>query len=120
MHYGFDMPAPYGLFSLPKLLGLSGGGLLMAGSAAMLALEARSDRNLGAQGAFGGEMAFVALLGFVGLSGLALYALGQTPAMPVLLALHLGAVLAFFLLTPFTKMAHGFYRLSALVVDAQR
>ena len=32
----------------------------------------------------------------------------------------LGAVLAFFLLTPFTKMAHGFYRLAALIRDAQR
>ena len=77
-------------------------------------------RTLGARGAFGGEIAFVGLLGFVGLSGLVLYALGQTPAMPALLAIHLGAVLGFFLLMPFTKMAHGFYRLAALAVDAQR
>jgi citrate/tricarballylate utilization protein len=60
-------------------------------------------------------MAFVVLPGFVAVSGLALYLFGQTVAMPTLLALHLGAVLAFFLLTPFTKMAHGFYRMAALV-----
>jgi citrate/tricarballylate utilization protein len=29
-------------------------------------------------------------------------------------------VLSFFLLTPYTKMAHGFYRLAALVRDEQR
>lgn len=119
MHYALNMPAPYGLLSLPKALGLSGGVLLGLGSVEMIRLKLRSDRTLGASGAFGGEIAFVGLLGFVALSGLALYALGQTAAMPILLSLHLGAVLAFFLLTPFTKMAHGFYRLAALMVDAQ-
>ncbi|MCA0962374.1 tricarballylate utilization 4Fe-4S protein TcuB [Salipiger bermudensis] len=120
MHYALNMPAPYPLLSLPKLLGLSGGLLLVAGCFEMVRLKLRSERTLGASGAFGGEIAFVGLLGFVGLSGLVLYALGQTPAMPALLAIHLGAVLGFFLLMPFTKMAHGFYRLAALAVDAQR
>ncbi|PRY86111.1 tricarballylate utilization 4Fe-4S protein TcuB [Donghicola tyrosinivorans] len=120
MHYALGMPAPYGLLSLPKILGNSGGLLLVAGCGAMIRLKLRSDRSFGAPSAFGAELAFVGLLGFVGLSGLALYALGQTALMPALLALHLGAVLAFFLLAPFTKMAHGFYRLAALVADAQR
>jgi citrate/tricarballylate utilization protein len=120
MHYVLDMPAPYGLFSLPKLLGISGGLLLTLGCVEMIRLKLRADRGLGAVRAFGGELAFIGLLGFVAFSGLALYALGQTPLMPALLVLHLGAVLAFFLLTPFTKMAHGFYRLAALTVDAQR
>ena len=120
MHYALNLPAPYGLLSLPKLLGVPGGLLLVAGCAALIRLKLRSDRALGAQGAFGAEIAFVGLLGFVGLSGLALYALGQTAAMPALLAVHLGAVLAFFLLMPFTKMVHGFYRLAALTADAVR
>ncbi|WP_028957900.1 tricarballylate utilization 4Fe-4S protein TcuB [Sulfitobacter sp. 20_GPM-1509m] len=120
MHYVLNMPAPYPLWSLPKLLGVSGGLLLVVGCVEMVRLKLRADTLLGAQGAFGGEIAFVGLLGFVGLSGLVLYGLGQTAAMPVLLALHLGSVLALFLLTPFTKMAHGFYRLAALAADAQR
>lgn len=118
MHYMFAMPAPYGLISLPKLLGISGGVLLVAGCIEMIRLKLRSDRNLGANAAFGGEVAFVGLLGFVGFSGLTLYVLGQSAIMPALLAIHLGAVLAFFLLMPFTKMAHGFYRLTALTADA--
>lgn len=120
MHYLLNMPAPYSLLSLPKILGLTGGVLLTLGSAEMIRLKLRAERNLGATNAFAGEIAFVGLLGFVGLSGLVLYALGGTGWMPVLLVVHLGAVLAFFLLTPFTKMAHGFFRLAALVRNAQR
>ena len=53
-------------------------------------------------------MAVILLLFFIAVSGLALFALSETGVMPLLLSLHLGAVLAFFLLTPYTKMAHGF------------
>ncbi|WP_270727515.1 tricarballylate utilization 4Fe-4S protein TcuB [Shimia sp. Alg240-R146] len=120
MHYVFDMPAPYPLLSLPKLLGVVGGIILTLGCIGMIMLKRKSDPTLGDAKAWGGDMAFVALLGFVGFSGLALYALGASTAMPALLAIHLGAVLTFFLLTPFTKMAHGFYRLAALIRDAQR
>ncbi len=119
MHYVLDMPAPYGLFSLPKLLGVPGGILLSVGTLAMIELKLRSDRELGDSSAWGGEMAFVLLLFFVSTSGLALYAFGGTGALTALMALHLGAVLAFFLLTPYSKMAHGFYRLMALVKEAQ-
>ena len=120
MHYLFDLHAPYQLFSLPKILGVSGGVMLTLGCIEMIRLKLRSDRNLGAANAWGGEVGFIGLLGFVGLSGLVLYVMGSSALMPSLLVLHLGSVLAFFLLTPFTKMAHGFYRLAALVRDEQR
>ncbi len=120
LHYGFDMSAPYGLFSIPKLLGLPGGVLMVLGCVWMIALKLRSDPELGDQGAWSGEYGFILLLGFVGLSGIALYVLGATALMPALLALHLGSVLTFFVLTPYTKMAHGFFRLAALLRDAQR
>jgi citrate/tricarballylate utilization protein len=120
MHYLLDMPAPYPFWSVPKLLGVPGGVLLTVGCGWMAALKLRSERELGDVNAWGGEFGFIALLGFVALSGLALYFLGATGAMPTLLALHLGAVLSFFLLTPFTKMAHGFFRLTALIRNAQQ
>lgn len=119
MHYVFDMPAPYGLLSLPKLFGISGGVLLTLGCFGMLWLKSRANADLGDAKARGADSAFTALLGFVGLSGLVLYALGETALMPTLLAVHLGAVLAFFLLTPFTKMAHAPFRLAALIRDVQ-
>lgn len=119
MHYGLNMPAPYGLLSVPKLLGVPGGILLSIGTLAMIHLKLKSDRNLSDRRAWGGEVGFTLLLFFVSTSGLALYVLGNTPALGILLAAHLGAVLAFFLLTPYSKMVHGFYRLAALVKDAQ-
>lgn len=118
LHYAFDLPAPYGFWSLPKLLGVPGGVLMTVGTVALAMLKRRADRHLADVSAWGGEMAFILLLFLVALSGLVLYALGSTALMPALLAIHLGAVLSFFLLTPFTKMAHGFYRLTALVREA--
>ncbi len=119
LHYGFGIEAPYPLLSLPKLFGVPGGLLLVAGCAGLAWLKTKADPDLGAPGFRGEEMAFVLLLGLTGLSGLALYAATGTAAVPSLLALHLGAVLAFFLTTPYSKMVHGFFRLAALVRDAQ-
>lgn len=120
LHYGFDLPAPYGFWSLPKLLGVPGGLLMIAGCVGLAVLKLRADPNLGSKSVWGGEMGFILLLFLVASSGLALYWLGSTSALPVMLALHLGSVLGFFLLTPFTKMAHGFYRLAALAQDQAR
>ncbi len=118
LHYVFDLKAPYGPFSPPKLFGVPGGVLLCIGAAGLAGLKLRADPRLGAVSAWGGEMAFVLLLFFVGATGLALYAATGTASVAWLLPLHLGTVLAFFLLTPFSKMAHGFYRMAALARDA--
>ena len=120
LHYVFALHAPYGPFSLPKLLGVPGGILLTAGCAGLAWLKIKADPALGAARVWGGEMAFVLLLGATGATGLALYAATGTAAVPVLLALHLGTVLTFFVLLPFTKMVHGFYRFATLVVEAQK
>ena len=120
LHYVFAMPAPYGLLSLPKLLGVPGGILLTVGAAGLAWLKLKADPALGSAVRWGGEMGFTLLLGLTGLSGLVLYAATGTALVAPLLALHLGAVLALFLLTPFSKMAHGAYRFAALVRDAQR
>lgn len=120
MHYGFALEAPYPLLSLPKLFGVIGGCLLTLGCAGLLVLKSKADASLGTSDMRGGETAFVLLLGATGLTGLALYAATDTTAMPALLAIHLGTVLAFFITMPYTKMVHGFFRMAALVRDAQR
>ncbi|MDJ0859766.1 MAG: tricarballylate utilization 4Fe-4S protein TcuB [Dinoroseobacter sp.] len=118
LHYGFGMEAPYGLFSLPKLFGVPGGILLCIGAAGLAWLKTKADRNLGAPKVWGGEMAFVLLLFAVSATGLALYAATGTGAVGWLLPVHLGTVLTFFLLTPYSKMAHGFFRMAALTKEA--
>lgn len=119
LHYGFDMHAPYSFFSLPKLLGVSGGLLLVLGAFYLARLKIKADPALGAAAYWGGEMAFILLLGFTGLTGLLLYAATGTPLVAPLLVIHLGAVLCFFVTAPYSKMAHGFYRFTALIREAQ-
>jgi len=119
LHYLFNQPAPYSFLSIPKLLGVPGGILLTLGCGLMIHLKLKSDRSLGDSQAWNSDITFTALLGFVAFSGLALWVFGQTPAVSYLLVVHLGAVLAFFIVTPFSKMAHGFYRLAAMVREAQ-
>ena len=120
LHYGFDLKAPYDLFSLPKLLGLSGGFLLSLGTFEMARLKLKANRTLNDVRVWGGEMGFIVLLNLVSTSGLALYLLGGTSLLSALLAVHLGLVMAFFLLMPYSKMTHGFFRLAALIRDAQK
>ena len=49
------------------------------------------------------------------LAGLALLAGRDTSWMAILLAIHLGVVMALFLTIPYGKFAHGFYRCAALL-----
>ena len=55
----------------------------------------------------------------VALTGLGLYAVTGTTLVPMALVLHLATTLILFLLIPYSKMVHGFFRLAALVRDAQ-
>ncbi len=120
LHYLADWPAPYPLLSPPKFLGVPGGLLLVLGALGLAFLKTKSDPQLGGRSLWIGEMGFILLLALTGATGIALYAATDTSLVPALLALHLGAVLAFFLTTPYSKMAHGFYRFAALVRDAQQ
>lgn len=120
MHYLIDWPAPYGLLTPPKIFGLSGGILLSLGSLEMIRLKLKADPELGARRVWRGELAFIALLGLTAVTGLALYAATGTAGVRPLLALHLGCVMALFLMMPFTKMVHGFFRLSSLIIEAQK
>ena len=119
MHYGFGLEAPYSLFSLPKLLGVTGGVLLTLGTTKLLYLKMRSDPKLGVSDRRSGEYGFVLILWLVSTSGLFLYWLGGTAFAGAMLNIHLASIAAFFVTLPYTKMAHGFFRLAALMREAQ-
>jgi citrate/tricarballylate utilization protein len=61
------------------------------------------------------DRGFITLLFFVSLTGLALLIGRSTSAMPLLLAIHLGVVMALFLTLPYGKFAHGIFRSAALL-----
>ncbi len=111
----FHWPAPYGYLSLPVVLGSVGGVLIVIGTAGMLFLKAQMDRRPTTSQSAGMDLGFITLLLLTSLSGLLLLVLRQTGAMGMLLIIHLGLVLAFFVTMPLGKFVHGIYRYIALV-----
>jgi citrate/tricarballylate utilization protein len=114
-HYLFGLEAPYAYTSVPTLVGTAGGIGLTVGTAGLGWLNLRRDPAQGDARQKPMDRAFIALLGLVAVSGLALAVLRASPVMPMLLAIHLGAVLAFFVTLPYGKFAHGPLRAAALL-----
>ncbi len=114
-HYGFGWVAPYGWTSLPKFLGVSGGIGLVLGPAGLWWLRQRRHAQHLEPSQAAMDKGFTALLFLTGASGLLLALFKTTPALPLLLCLHLGAVMAFFATMPYGKFAHGVYRGVALL-----
>jgi citrate/tricarballylate utilization protein len=114
-HYAYDWPAPYPILSLPVLLGTFGGLGMMVGAVWLLALKLACDPAPQARRLLGGEYALIIVLLLAAATGLVLLALRGSAAMGIVLALHLGVILSFFLLIPYSKMVHGLYRSLALL-----
>jgi citrate/tricarballylate utilization protein len=114
-HYAFGWVAPYGFTSLPKILGMTGGVLLSVGTAGLLWLRLRRHPAHVAADQKPMDLGFISLLLLTGFTGLLLAVLRETPALPLVLCIHLGAVMAFFATMPYGKFVHGLYRSLALL-----
>ncbi|MDB5940499.1 MAG: Citrate utilization protein [Ramlibacter sp.] len=114
-HYVLGLQAPYALTSLPVLLGTVGGIGLLIGPAGLFWLNLRRNPAQGDVQQRPMDRGFIALLFFTSLTGLALLAWRDSGAMALLLAVHLGFVMALFLTLPYGKFAHGVYRGAALL-----
>ena len=114
-HYALGWPAPYPLTSWPVLLGTVGGLGLVVGPAGLLWLNLRRHPLHGAPELQAMDRGFIALLLLTSVSGLALLAWRDSGAMALLLAVHLGIVMALFATLPYSKFAHGLYRCAALL-----
>ena len=114
-HYAFGWHAPYAFYSLPVVFGIVGGIGLLVGPAGLFMLARRRDPVLIDATHKGMDTAFIVMLFLTSLTGFALMLLRDTPAMGILLAVHLGVVLGLFLSLPYGKFVHGLYRFLALV-----
>ncbi|MFO1220131.1 MAG: tricarballylate utilization 4Fe-4S protein TcuB [Burkholderiaceae bacterium] len=114
-HYAFGWHAPYGWASLPKGLGVAGGVAMVIGCAWLWRLRVRRHPQHVLAEQRGMDLGFIALLGLAAASGIALALLRETAAMPLVLCVHLGAVMALFATMPYGKFVHGAYRAAALV-----
>ncbi|WP_353174461.1 tricarballylate utilization 4Fe-4S protein TcuB [Paracandidimonas soli] len=117
-HYVFGWVAPYDLPSLPKVLGVLGGVSLTIGTAGLWHLNRTRHPAHGDQDQKPMDLGFIALLFLISVSGLALWLGRGTPALALLLCLHLGAVMALFATLPYGKFAHGIFRTAALLRHA--
>jgi citrate/tricarballylate utilization protein len=114
-HYFFKWQAPYALTSLPVLLGTVGGIGLLVGPAGLLWLNLRRDPNTADVSQKPMDLGFIALLFLTSLTGLALMIWRDTSLLALLLAVHLGVVMALFVTLPYGKFAHGVFRSAALL-----
>ena len=114
-HYLLGMEAPYPVYDLPVVLGTIGGIGLIIGPAGLLKAKWTRDPVLKDVSRTGMDVAFLAMLFLTSLTGLLLMVLRSTPAMGLLLALHLGVVFSLFITMPYGKFVHGIYRFLALV-----
>ena len=101
--------------SVPVVLGALGGIGLLIGPLGLFLLNIRRHPEHGDHAQKAMDHGLIWLLFFTSLTGLALLALRDTAAMTALLAIHLGVVMALFLVMPYGKFAHGIYRCAALL-----
>jgi citrate/tricarballylate utilization protein len=114
-HYVFKWQAPYALTSLPVLLGMLGGIGLLIGPAGLLWLNLQRDPNTADMTQKPMDLGFITLLFLTSLTGLALMLWRDTSFLALLLAVHLGVVMALFVTLPYGKFAHGIFRSAALL-----
>lgn len=114
-HFLLGWSAPYPVLSVPVMLGIVGGFGLLVGPAGLLWLNLRRNAEHGDEQQKPMDRGFIALLFLVSASGLTLLAFRESMALGLLLAIHLGLVMAFFLTMPYSKFAHGIFRSAALL-----
>lgn len=107
--------APYPFLSVPVLSGSIGGIGILIGAAGLIWIKVKSDPEPAAKALRGNDYALLSQLILASGTGLVLLAVRSSPWMGVALALHLGAILSFFVALPYSKFVHGIYRSAALV-----
>ncbi len=112
---GFGLLPPYALLSVPVVFGSLGGVAMIMGASGLLYLKWRSDRAPADERTVNLDWLFLLSLDVVSITGMLLLALRETPAMGLLLVVHLATVLALYVSAPYGKFAHFVYRYAALV-----
>jgi citrate/tricarballylate utilization protein len=111
----FGQEPPYAVLSGPVILGSLGGIGIIVGASGLLALKWRSDRAPADGRTMSLDWLFLVSLDVVAITGMLLLLLRDTPAMPVLLVVHLATVIALYISAPYGKFAHFLYRYAALI-----
>lgn len=107
--------APYDFTQAPKIFGAVGGFMLCVGTAGLLWLKLIADKELVDSKSVSMDYALIAMLFISSASGLLLMWLKASDLLAFVLYFHLSAVLALFVMMPYSKFVHIFYRFIALL-----
>lgn len=118
-HHILGIHAPYDFDSLVVITGTLGGILIVIGCVGLTVIKIKADKKPISKQLLSMDYSFIAMLFLVNVTGLILLVLRDTSSMPALLCIHLGFVLAFFLLMPYSKFVHLLYRFAALLKYAK-
>ena len=110
---------PYALLSLPVILGTVGGVMQIVGCGGLLAMKVRASTQPATHVLRSLDSAFIVMLLATNVTGLLLLVARETPAMGILLAIHLGVLAGLFVTLPYSKFVHAIYRYAALVRNRQ-
>jgi len=117
-HHFLTSSAPYPFWSWPVVLGTVGGAALLIGTSGLLYLKGKMDTAPAPPRAFSMDVSFLILLFSTSFSGLLLLVLRATPAMGILLVVHVGMVVGLFITLPYGKFIHAVFRYAALLRNA--
>ena len=110
-------PPPYPILSVPALAGVTGGAGMIVGAGGMLLLKRRHDPALTTRAMARSDRALGWALLVLAASGLLARLVQGTPAFGPVLIVHLTAVLAAFVIAPYTKFMHFVYRMLSIYRD---
>jgi citrate/tricarballylate utilization protein len=113
----FGLEPPYAVVSLPVATGFLGGIGLVAGSAGLLLLKARSSGVTSFAQMTVKDYGLLVALSFLALTGLLTLFVRDTPAFGIVYLVHLASVATSFAAAPYSKFVHLVYRFLAVVRD---
>lgn len=106
---------PYSLTSFPVISGIAGGILLIFGTIGLLYTRAVSDKALSTKFSDTSGYLVIILLAMVTFSGFVVFLARNSHIEGVSFTFHLSLITVLFVVIPYTKLTHVFYRYLALV-----
>jgi citrate/tricarballylate utilization protein len=110
-----DRVAPYPMDSAPVVFGLAGGISMVIGTCGLIVMKLLSALEPADTKSLDMDYVFLVLISAASLTGILTLLLRDTPALGLILAVHLAAVAAFFSSLPYGKFVHAIYRTLALL-----
>ena len=118
--YVLGRDPPYGLFSVPVILGTVGGVAVVFASVGLLIGNRVRPRALASAASERGDTALLTSLLLVAITGIVLLIVQKASGqLRIVLLVHLGAVAGLYLFAPYGKLMHAVYRFAAIVVDVR-